>query len=296
VGRALCERLGAAGHRVIVLSRHPDPASRFEQGAWDHKRRVFDCGALAEGGGLDAVVHLAGENVAGGRWNEARKQRIWNSRIEGTRFLLNSLRADGAVPKVFLAASAVGFYGDGGDEPLTEESGAGEGFLADLAVEWEAASKELEKDGARVATLRFGMVLDANGGALGKMLPIFRMGLGGRLGGGGQWVSWITRSDAVRAIEFILNHSILAGPINLAAPNSVTNREFSTFLGRALGRPALIPAPGFALRLMFGEMADALLLQSQRVVPAKLLDAGFQFGHPDLKPALAAILAKPAAA
>lgn len=295
VGRALCERLGAAGHRVIVLSRHPDPASRFEQGTWDHERRVFDCGALAEGGGLDAVVHLAGESVAGGRWNQARKQRIRKSRIEGTRFLLDSLRADGSVPKVFLAASAIGYYGDRGGELLTEESRAGEGFLAELAVEWEAASKQLERDGARVGLLRFGMVLDASGGALGKMLPIFRLGLGGPLGGGAQWMSWITRADAVRAIEFLLSHPSLAGPINLAAPNAATNREFSTFLGQALGRPALLPAPAFALRLTLGEMADALLLQSQRVAPAKLLEAGFQFEHPDLKPALAALLARPVA-
>lgn len=296
VGRALCERLGAAGHRVIVMGRKPDASSRFEQGIWDYERRVFDCGALAEGGGLDAAIHLAGENVAGGRWTEARKRRIRESRIEGTRFLLQSLRADGAVPKVFLAASAVGVYGDRGGDVLTEESGAGEGFLAELAVEWEAAANELEEDGARVGLLRFGMVLDAAGGALGRMLPIFRMGLGGPLGGGGQWMSWTTRSDAVRAIEFALSHPTLAGPIHLTAPNPVTNREFSTSLGKALGRPALLPAPAFALRLMFGEMADALLIQSQRAIPAKLLEAGFKFEHPDLKTALASTLAKPLAA
>lgn len=288
VGSALCQRLEGAGHTVIVLSRRRDPASRHAQVVWDYAKGLFDCGSLLEDG-LDAVVHLAGENVAGGRWNDARKQRIHDSRVAGTRFLIDSLRAH-AVPKVFLAASAIGFYGERHDELLTENSAPGEGFLADLALEWEGVSTQFERDGVRVGLLRFGIVLDADGGALGKMLPLFRSGLGGPLGGGDQWMSWIVRSDAARAVEFILHQPNLSGVFNLSAPNPVTNREFSATLGEVLGRPAVLPAPAFALRLLLGEMADALLLHSQRVVPEKLLKAGFEFDFPELKEALVSVL------
>jgi len=236
----------------------------------------------------DAVIHLAGEPIAQ-RWTAAAKRRIRESRIEGTRRLIAGLAALPSPPKIFICSSAVGFYGSRGDEILTEASPPGVGFLAELCVEWERAADEAQALGMRVVKLRTGVVLGRDGGALKRMLPAFCLGLGGRLGSGRQWMPWIHLDDHLDLVEFALAQSGVSGPLNAVAPNPVTNREFTATLARALGRPAFLPAPAFALRAMFGEMA-CVLLASQRVIPRAALDVGFVFRHPELGPALQDIL------
>lgn len=286
IGSALVRSLDAARHTVTpVLRGPPDPRG----GARWLPDGPCDLSALS---GHDALVHLAGENVGRGRWNAARMAAIRSSRIEGTRRLVEGLLRLKEPPRALIAASAVGYYGDRGDEPLTEDSGPGSGFLASLAVEWERALEPARDAGIRVVAFRFGIVLDPAGGALRRMLVPFRLGLGGVLGGGEQYMSWVDLADAVRAIEFAAARNDLAGPANLTAPIPVTNREFTATLARVLHRPAVLPVPAAALRLAFGaEMARELLLGGARVLPARLQSAGFDFLHPTLEAALRALLA-----
>jgi uncharacterized protein len=284
VGTALRERLTALGHDVRRFVRnHADASDAI---AWDPHTGRIDMAKARE---LDAVVHLAGENVAGGRWTAARKRAIRESRGPATEKLCRAL-AQLDKPPVLLSASATGLYGDRGDEALDERSAAGQGFLAEVATEWERGTEPLAQRGARVCLLRIGMVLGKDGGALKKMLPPFRMGLGGPIGSGKQWTSWIALDDLCAAIAFLLHNDAAKGPYLCVSPKPVTNRDFAKALGRAVHRPALLPAPAFALRLLFGEMADAVLLSSQRAMPRRLLEAGFRFAHEDLDDALRSVL------
>jgi uncharacterized protein (TIGR01777 family) len=240
--------------------------------------------------GLRAAIHLSGANAAGHRWSPAYKREMWASRVRSTHALATVLAGLKNPPKVLLVASATGIYGNRGDELLDEDSAPGAGFLADLCREWEEAAQPAVAAGIRVVHLRFGVVLGPGGGALAKMLPLFRLGLGGRLGDGRQWMSWIGLTDAMGAMLFALENEAIAGPVNLTASEPVTNAEFTRALGRAVHRPALLPAPAFALRLAVGEMADEALLASARVMPKKLTEAGFVFAQPTVDAALAAAI------
>jgi uncharacterized protein (TIGR01777 family) len=288
VGTALIKSLEAEGHEIFRLVRHyPDSSSEIE---WSPDRYSI---ALARLEGFDAVVNLAGESIAEGRWTEDKKRRIRESRIKGTKLLGDALANLTNRPKTFICASAVGYYGDRGDELLTETSTPGKDFLADLCVEWEKATALATEKGIRVVNTRFGLILDPNGGALAKMLPPFRLGLGGSIGSGKQWMSWIALDDVVGALKFALANEELNGPVNFVAPNPVTNAEFTKRLGEALSRPTLFPIPAFGVRLAFGEMADALLLSSQRVAPKRLKEAGYEFEYQQLEAALLHVLQKP---
>jgi hypothetical protein len=240
--------------------------------------------------GIDAVVHLAGENIAAGRWTSKRKALIRSSRVDGTRSLVDSIVKAPVRPRTLICASAVGYYGDRGGESLTEESPNGKGFLAELCRDWEAATEPARAAGIRTVLLRFGVVLASKGGALKKMLTPFKLCLGGRLGGGEQYMPWISLADAGAAILKALNDAALSGPLNLTAPGAATNAAFTSTLARVLGRPAIFPMPAFAARLAFGELADEALLASQKAQPAKLLAAGFDFEHPTLEAALREVL------
>jgi len=286
VGTAVVADLLRAGHDVVRLVR--SPRSTTGTAAWDPRTGEVDRTAL---GAIDAVVHLAGENIASGRWSTARKRAIVDSRGPVTERLCRSLAALPHPPRVLVAASATGVYGDRGDEELDERSPRGTGFLADTAQAWEDGTAPARAAGIRVVNVRFGVVLDPRGGALQKMLPPFRFGLGGRLGSGRQWTSWITLTDAARIVRFALDRDDLAGPVLAVAPEPVTNAQFTKALAAALRRPAILPVPAFVLRLLLGEMADALLLSSTRARPRRLLDAGFRFDQGDLGAALAAMLA-----
>lgn len=288
LGRSLIPFLTAGGHRVTRLVRRA-PGGGPGEVRWDPAGDGLEPAALA---GVDAVVHLAGENVAGGRWTEARKRRIRESRVGGTRKLAESLARAAERPPALVAASAVGVYGDRGDEVLTEPSPPGSGFLAEVCREWEEASAPAQAAGVRVTHLRFGIVLTPAGGALERMLPPFRLGLGGPLAGGRHWMSWISIDDAVQVIHFALGNEGLTGPANAVAPEPVTNAEFTRALGRTLGRPTRFPVPAAALRLLFGELADQALLGSQRAVPARLVDLGYRFRHPTIDAALAHVLGR----
>ena len=291
IGRALTTGLVARGHEVLALTRFPDALTGFPPGVraarWDPERHGPDpelTGALE---GLDQVVHLAGEPV-GKRWTAGRKRAIRASRVEGTRTLVAALEAAGARPARLLAASAVGYYGSRGDEELDESASAGDDFLAGVCTEWEDAAGAARASGIETASLRIGVVLSPRGGALATMLPPFRMGAGGRLGDGRQWMPWIHLADVVSAMVHLLDapSGSLEPTYNLTAPNPVTNAVFTRALGAALRRPTIFPAPGFAMRLAFGEMAGALLLSGQRVIPRRLLAGGFRFAHPEIGPAL----------
>jgi uncharacterized protein (TIGR01777 family) len=268
VGSALTELLQNQGHETKALSRRPGPADLE---------------------GVEAVVHLAGEPVAQ-RWTAEVKRRIRNSRVLGTRHLVESIKSLETKPKVVLCASATGYYGHRGDEVLTEESEAGEGFLAETCREWENEAKVLETLGVRVVLVRIGIVLGRGGGALAKMLPPFRLGVGGRLSHGKQWMSWIHRDDLTRLMVWALENEEVRGAVNGTAPGAVTNAQFTNVLGGALRRPTLFPVPEFALKLVFGEMAR-VLLESQRVKPEVAEDKGFAYKYPDLEPALRDLLA-----
>jgi uncharacterized protein (TIGR01777 family) len=239
--------------------------------------------------GFDAVIHLAGETIVG-RWTEAKKARIRDSRILGTRHLAEALSKAPQPPRVLISASAIGYYGDRGEEILLEDSRPGAGFLAEVCREWEAASQPANDAGIRTVQMRFGVVLSPRGGALSKMLPPFRMGLGGKIGSGRQWWSWIDVKDLVGAIHHVLRSDLLRGPVNVVAPKPVRNEEFTKSLAAVLSRPSIFPMPAFAARLALGQMADELLLASQHVEPAKLVATGYSFQYPGLKPALEAIL------
>jgi uncharacterized protein (TIGR01777 family) len=290
VGSGVVTVLSSAGHEVVRLIRRvPAPG---EKGVlrWDPEKGEIDSAGLE---GLDAVVHLAGENIASGRWNAARKAAIGDSRVNGTRLLCEALAGLARPPKALVCASAIGYYGDRGEELLTEESPPGTGFLAEVSREWEAASEPAVRKGIRVVTLRIGVVLSPNGGALSRMLPLFRAGLGGVIGNGRQYVSWIALDDLVGIVLQALQSRELRGPVNAVAPVPVTNRELTEALGKVLSRPTLLPVPAFALRLSVGrEMADALLLASARVVPRRLEEAGYRFRFPELPAALCHLLAK----
>jgi uncharacterized protein len=284
VGSALSRALLARGDRVLALVR---PGSRQEGIRWDPVRGEIDQAALA---GVDAVVHLAGENVAEGRWSEAQKQRIAQSRIQGTTLLARALAALAQKPSVFVSASAVGFYGAHGGEPLDERAQAGHDFLAEVCQQWEAAAEPARAAGIRVVHPRLGIVLHPSGGALAKMLPAFRLGAGGKLGSGEQFMSWVALEDAIAALLFALARPELSGPYNVTAPEPVTNEALTRALGVALSRPTLMTVPRFALRALFGEMAEVALLSGARVMPAKLLAHGFLFAQPALAPYLASVL------
>ncbi len=285
VGRALTALLVSGGHEVVRLGRSQSAAGDL---SWDPERGVLDAGPLE---GFDGIIHLAGENIATARWTAEKKRRIRDSRVRGTRLLAETLAGLERPPGVWVSASAVGFYGDRGDEVLTEASPSGQGFLPGVCREWEAATEPAQEKGVRVVHARLGVVLSTEGGALAKMLTPFRLGAGGIIGNGRQFMSWITLDDTVAALTHLLATDSAAGPVNVVAPVAATNHEFTKTLGRVLRRPTLFPMPGFAARLAFGEMAEALLLASTRVRPATLLDSGYAFRHASLEEGLRHVIA-----
>jgi len=290
VGTALVGALAGAGHTVCRLVR---PESAARGGAKDGFDAPWNPTTGELGGaavGADAVVNLAGASIAGGRWTAERKALLRTSRVETTRALVTALAKMSARPRVLVSASAIGYYGSRGDELLTEESAAGADFLAGLAQEWEAEAVKAESLGIRVVRARFGIILARHGGALAKMLLPFKLGAGGRVGSGQQWMSWVTLHDVVEILRFSVENAGVQGAVNVVAPGAVRNAEFTKELARAVHRPALVPAPASALRLALGEMADALLLASQRVAPQKLQQLGYGFAHADLGSSLAAVL------
>ena len=292
IGSALVPFLRSSGHEAAPLRRAP--ANQYgvdDDPSWDPDTGALSAGALD---GVDAVVHLAGENIAGGRWTVDRKARIRDSRIDGTRRLAEALAALPQPPQTLVAASAIGFYGDRGNEELDESSEPGTGFLPAVCQAWEAAAAPAREAGIRVVHLRTGIVLTPAGGALAQMLFPFRMGAGGVIGSGRQYMSWVALDDVLGGILHALCTDGLTGPVNMVAPSPVTNAEFTKTLGRVLRRPTILPLPAFGARLAFGEMADALLLASSRVHPARLRDGGFVFGYPGLEDALRHVLGRPA--
>jgi len=288
IGSALVTSLRADGHRAIPLVRRAPRPGEDELG-WDPSS-----GALtpARTGAADAVVHLAGDRIVGLRWTAEKKRRIRESRVTATRLLVQTLTRLSKLPAVLVGASGIGYYGSRGDGVLTEDSRVGTGFLADLARDWEAATAPAMAMGIRVVNLRIGVVLSAKGGALAAMLTPFRLGMGGVVGDGTQWMSWIALDDIIGAIRHVFERDALRGPVNAVAPAPVTNAEFTRTLGRVLGRPTLVPLPAFAARLALGEMADELLLTSQRVLPARLEATSYTFRHPTLEGALRAALGR----
>jgi uncharacterized protein len=290
IGNALCRHLGRSGHQVVRVLRRPVRLDEVAI-AWDPEAGTIDARGIE---GADAVVHLAGAGVGDGRWTESRKRVLVESRTRSTALLAGALAGLDRRPEVLVSASAIGFYGDRCDEILTEQSPPGDGFLSTLCVRWEAGAAPAVEAGVRVACARTGLVLSKVGGALPKLLPLFKLGLGGRFGSGAQWWSWITLDDEIRAIVWLLENDI-HGPVNLTAPNPVTNREFTRILGAVLSRPARLPVPRFGPRLLMGpELADALLFASARVQPAVLESSGFAFSRPDLEMGLRDMLKLPA--
>ena len=293
VGTALAEALGGAGHTVCRLLRRESAAQTAGARAgmaarWDPDKGELE-GAAA---GAEAIVNLAGVSIASGRWTAERKRALYSSRVGTTRALVNAAERMNPRPRALISASAVGYYGSRGEEELTEESGPGDDFLAGLARDWESEALRGENFQMRVVCLRFGVILAPKGGALERMLLPFKLGAGGRLGKGNQWMSWLTLEEAVTIVRFALEDESVRGAVNAVSPNPERNREFTAALARALHRPAIFPAPAFALRLALGEMADALLLSSQRVVPWKLSALGYEFKHPELARALEGVLAQ----
>jgi len=286
VGSALVPALAGKGHRVVRLVRGASAAGGSEI-VWDPEEGRLDSASLA---GFDAVVHLAGESIAAKRWSEMQKSRIRESRVKGTRLLADALAGLAAPPRTMVSASAIGYYGNRGDEALVEESPPGKGYLPEVCQAWEAATESAARKGIRVVNLRFGVILSPAGGALAKMLFPFKMGGGGILGNGRQFMSWISLDDAVGSVLHVLETPALRGPVNAVSPHPVTNYEFTKTLGRVLKRPTIFPMPAFATRLMFGEMADALLLASTRVEPKRLLVSNYPFRHAHLDAALRHLL------
>jgi uncharacterized protein len=282
VGKALLPELRKRGH-VIRLVR--GRVTGNDQISWNPAQAL----PPQQVEGFDIVIHLAGETIVG-RWNAAKKARIRDTRVQGTKTLVESLTKTAHPPRVFICASAIGYYGDRGDEILREESAPGSDFLAQVCREWETATQPATNAGIHTVNTRFGVILSRDGGALPKMLPPFRMGVGGRIGTGRQWMSWIHIADVVGAIEHALDNPSVSGAVNVVGPNPAMNAEFTRTLARALHRPAIFPMPSFAARLAFGEMGDALLLASQRVEAAKLTANGYRFQFEDLSAALAALL------
>lgn len=287
VGTALRKRREELGDTVIALKRDPEESRGGNGIFWS-----ADLGLIDEVGleGLDAVIHLAGENLVSGPWTERRKEAIRESRVRGTLLVAGALSHLENPPKVLLIASAVGFYGDRGEEILTEESASGEGFLAEVCREWEEAGDIAREAGIRVVHLRFGVILDREKGMLGRLLPIFRSGLGGRAGRGDQYISWVALPDLVEAVGFCLENEKISGPVNVASPNSVTNKEFSKILAKTLHRPAAVSVPAAVLKLATGQLAQEVILASTRAMPKRLEENGFVFKYPELESALRFIL------
>ncbi len=282
VGTALARRWSGT-HSVVGLGRRPTPGGA----QWDPAAGALDPAAVS---GADAVVHLAGAGIADRRWSDSVKQAIRDSRVRGTSLIARSMVAADAPPPVLICASAIGYYGDRGNAVLDEDSEPGQGFLSKVSLEWEAAADPAREAGLRVVHLRIGIVLSKHGGALKQMLLPFKLGVGGKLGDGSQYMSWIGLEDLTRIIEYAIEQPTMQGAINAVAPTPATNADFTKALGRVLGRPTIFPVPGFGVRLLFGEMGDALLLGSTRVVPTRLAATDFRFEHPDLDSALRAAL------
>jgi uncharacterized protein (TIGR01777 family) len=286
IGSALVPYLEARGHRVTKLIRR-SPLAGESAVLWNPERGELDARPLE---GCDVVIHLAGENIAGARWTVRQKQRLLDSRVQGTRLLAMALSTLKAPPKVFLTASAVGFYGDRGEELLTEQSSPGQGFLCDLVRQWEAASYSALERGIRVTTVRLGIVLSSAGGALKEMALPFRFGVGGPLGTGRQYMTWITREDVLNAILFIVDNNDLIGPVNVASPQPLRQQEFAVTMGRVLHKPAWFSVPRWVIAMRLGRELAESILASQRMVPEKLLKAGFCWSDPELEPALRRLL------
>ena len=280
IGTALCSQLEREGHEVVRLVRRQPAQGELR---WDPEVDELEQEALV---GIEAVVHLGGRNVAAGRWTASVKAQLRQSRVQTTQLLATRLAGLAAPPQVLVCASAIGIYGHRRDEELDEESDTGEGFLAELGRAWEGASGVAAEAGIRVVQARLGIVLSRRGGALAKMLLPFRLGVGGKIGDGRQYVGWISLEDAVAALIYAVENDALRGPVNLTAPQQVTNAELTRTLGRVLRRPTLMPLPAFAAKLVLGELAEEGLLASQRVRPTRLLDAGFEFAYPELESAL----------
>jgi uncharacterized protein len=291
LGQPLVAALVRDGHDLVVLTRGSagSPQGGTRAVTWDPNGEIGPWGADIDGAG--AVINLAGESIAGRRWSAAQKQRILDSRVRATRSLAAAIRGAAAPPAVLVSGSAVGYYGPRGDDAATEDAPAGSDFLARVCVEWEHEAMRAASDRTRVTCMRTGIVLEKDGGALPQMLPPFRFGAGGPVGSGRQYWPWIHRADWIALVRWAMVSPAAAGALNATAPRPVTNAAFARALGRAMHRPAFMPAPGFALRLLLGEMADALLLSGQNAVPAKAERGGFQFQYPDLDDALRAIFA-----
>jgi uncharacterized protein (TIGR01777 family) len=285
LGSALVPALRAGGHDVVRLVRQPPQSA--EEVRWDPAARQVDDAALA---GVDAVIHLAGVNIGGRRWTSAYRREILASRVDGTTTISEAVARSDPRPAVLLSASAVGYYGDTGDRPVDENAGRGDGFLADVVSRWEASTEPAQRAGVRVVRLRSGIVLGKGGGALKPTLPLFRLGLGGRLGSGRQYVSWISLPDEIAAITFLLHAQDISGPVNLTAPGTVSNASYTEAIGRAVHRPTLARVPAAALRVALDGFADEALLSGQRVRPRVLAEAGFEFAHPDIDTALTAVV------
>lgn len=290
VGTALQKSFAEKGYDMLLASRS-EPKSENEI-QWDAEKGFAEPEKLE---GIDAVVHLAGESVNGLRWTDEKKKAIRDSRVLGTRNVVEAISKIKSKPKVFVSSSAIGFYGERGDEELTESSNVGSGFLADVSREWEAESRRAEDAGIRTVLLRTGIVLSKDGGALGTMLLPFKLGVGGVIGSGKQWMSWISLDDHIAAINFVLENENIRGAVNSVSPRPVTNEEFTKTMGDVLYRPTFIPLPEFAVSMLLGEMGDALLLASTRVMPKRLEDTGFEFKYPELKSALEHAVSEPAA-
>jgi uncharacterized protein len=281
VGSALVKSLHRKGHEVLRLVR--GECSGENEVSWDPITGQIESGKLSS---IDAVVNLAGENIAAGCWSPKKKKRIWDSRVLGTQNLVRAMLSLKNPPKILINASAIGYYGDTGPQAIDERGSLGKGFLATVCKDWEEATQEAENHGVRVVKLRIGMVVSPTGGALKKMLISFKLGLGGKVGSGRQYMSWISIDDLVSMIVFSLENERVSGVINAVAPEAVTNKEFTKTLGKVLGRPTIFPLPAFVARFMLGEMADGLLLVSSRVLPSAILNHGFSFKHPTLEEVL----------
>lgn len=291
IGSALVTRLRSEGHDVIRLVR--GAAASADEVRWDPAQGSIDLAGLRATGPIDGTVHLAGEGIGEKRWSDDQKRKILDSRVQGTTLLAETLAGLDPKPKVLVSGSAVGYYGLRGDEVLTEASTSGDGFLADVTRQWEAAARPAEQAGIRTVLLRTGIVLSPKGGALGRLLPLIRLGLGGKLGSGQQWWSWISLEDEVRLIIHCLEHDDIAGPVNATAPQPATNAEVVRALGRAAGRPTVLPVPRFALSLvMGGELTEEVIMAGQRALPTVAEASGFTFTHPDLESAARTVLAK----
>ena len=281
IGTPLVERLLSRGD-VVVLSRIPSKVRRGRGVAWHPPQQGEWSRDVAD---AEVVINLAGENIGAGRWTDSRKRVLESSRLDATRALVDAMKQNPKKPRAFISASAVGFYGDRGAEQLDERSAGGSGFLAELTAKWEAAARAAEPF-ARVTIARFGVVIDDEGGALAKMLPPFKLGIGGRIGGGEQWMSWIDREDAIRFIEWAIDRDNARGVYNVTSPEPVRNHEFVKALGHVLHRPTVMPVPAFALQLLFGQMAEETILGGQRVLPVRAMSEGFSFAHPDIEESL----------